>query len=55
MIVECSVCGKTNREVERVFAGRKGNICSECVDLCARLLDEIRNPTHPAIPEAAHG
>lgn len=40
--VQCSVCGKTNREVEHVFAGRKGNVCSECVDLCAGLLDRIR-------------
>lgn len=53
MMVECSICGKSNREVEHMLAGRRGNICSECVDLCARTLDDIRqNRQQPLSPQA---
>lgn len=38
----CSICGKSNREVEHMLAGSKGNVCSECVDLCADVLHKIR-------------
>lgn len=53
MMVLCSLCGKSNREVEHVLAGRRGNICSECVDLCAEVLADIRRHRAPA-PHPEH-
>jgi ATP-dependent Clp protease ATP-binding subunit ClpX len=34
----CSVCGKHSDEVVRLFVGKQGNVCSECVEMCARIL-----------------
>lgn len=53
MLLLCSICGKSNRHVEHMLAGRKGNICSECVDLCTRVLAEIRHPTEQPAPAEA--
>lgn len=53
MMVLCSICGKSNREVEHMLAGRRGNICSECVDLCAETLADIRRSLQqPHSPQA---
>ncbi len=38
--VICSFCGKTSQEVERVILGPGVNICNECIELCAGLLEE---------------
>ena len=38
--VICSFCGKTSQEVERVILGPGVNICNECIDFCAGLLEE---------------
>lgn len=44
----CSFCGKGKDEVERMIAGPHAvYICSECVDLCNRILDKERG-TAPA-------
>ncbi len=34
----CSFCGKERDEVERLLAGPGVNICSDCVELCQRLM-----------------
>ena len=36
----CSFCGKKENEVERLFAGPEGAICSDCVILCNILLSD---------------
>ncbi|MGD9999890.1 MAG: ClpX C4-type zinc finger protein [Ilumatobacteraceae bacterium] len=39
-LVDCSFCGRPNREVHMV-AGREGlHICSVCVEKCAAILDD---------------
>lgn len=35
---ECTFCGKAQEEVERLIAGPGVNICSECIELCQRLM-----------------
>jgi hypothetical protein len=38
--VDCSFCGKSQKQVEKVIAGPGGvYICNECVDLCRDILD----------------
>lgn len=36
----CDFCGKGNYEVERVIAGPSTNICSECIELSAKIVEE---------------
>ena len=38
--VICSFCGKTSQEAERIVLGPGVNICNECIELCAGLLEE---------------
>ncbi|MEP7271630.1 MAG: ClpX C4-type zinc finger protein [Acidobacteriota bacterium] len=38
----CSFCGLGEGEVERLFQGRAGYICGECVDVCLELLADYR-------------
>lgn len=38
--INCSFCGKSSDEVHKMIHGVKGNICSECVDICATLIGE---------------
>ena len=35
----CSFCGKSNKEVDQLFAGDGVNICNECVEVCQELMD----------------
>ena len=35
----CSFCGKSNKEVNQLFAGDGVNICNECVEICQQLID----------------
>jgi len=41
----CSFCGKGRKEVNKIIAGvgMSSNICSECVDLCYKVLKEDRS------------
>ena len=39
-IVSCSFCGKSEHEVERLFAGPMVFICNECISLCGKILSE---------------
>jgi ClpX C4-type zinc finger/Glyoxalase superfamily protein len=36
----CSFCGKSQHEVRKLIAGPAVNICDECVDLCADIVDD---------------
>lgn len=38
--VRCSFCGKKQRQVKRLVAGRGVYICNECVDLCNDVIAE---------------
>lgn len=39
----CSFCGLGEGEVERLFEGRAGYICDECVEVCLQLLEDYRD------------
>jgi hypothetical protein len=41
-VLHCSFCGLGEGEVERLFEGRAGYICNECVEVCVQLLDDYR-------------
>ena len=32
-IISCMFCGKTKDEVNKLFTGKKANICDECVKI----------------------
>lgn len=38
--LKCSFCGKTQDQVRRLVAGPGVNICDECVELCADIIDD---------------
>jgi ATP-dependent Clp protease ATP-binding subunit ClpX len=52
-LVQCSFCGKTQREVTKLIAGPGVYICNECVGLCNEILseeaiaDRARDATRP--------
>lgn len=50
----CSFCGKRNDQVERLFAGRNGFICNECISLCNEIIEEENN-TYNEIKATATG
>jgi ATP-dependent Clp protease ATP-binding subunit ClpX len=39
-ILQCSFCGKTQREVKKLIAGPTAYICDECVSLCNDIIAE---------------
>lgn len=41
--LRCSFCGLGEGEVERLFEGRAGYICDECVEVCIQLLADYRD------------
>ncbi len=49
--LQCSFCGKSQREVKKLIAGPNVYICDECIQLCNDIIaeevekDEILNPT----------
>jgi ATP-dependent protease Clp ATPase subunit len=48
--LRCSFCGMGDGEVERLFEGRAGYICDECVEVCIQLLRDyeelgVKTPT----------
>ncbi len=38
--VNCSFCGKSYLEVDRLVHGFEGNICSDCINICIALMEE---------------
>ena len=41
----CSFCGKNQDHVHTIIAGPKVNICDECIDICADILEKSRRDT----------
>src|SRR4051794_22698553 len=39
-LLRCSFCNKSQRDVMRMIAGPKVQICDECVDICLGILAE---------------
>ena len=40
--VHCSFCDKSQRDVRRMIAARKGaHICDECVDICLSIISDL--------------
>jgi len=54
--VKCSFCGKSQKQVKKLIAGRC-YICDECIDLCNDIIAEELNRYHRAqlrdLPKAA--
>ncbi len=42
--IACSFCHKSQREVEKIIAGPKVYICSECISLCNDIINEDQSP-----------
>jgi len=38
--LKCSFCGKSQKQVKKLIAGRDVYICDECVELCNEIIDE---------------
>ena len=43
-VLQCSFCGKSPEEVQRLIAGPTAYICDECIDLCSN----SRKASHPS-------
>lgn len=39
-MLNCSFCGRSQEEVDKLIAGSGVYICNHCVGLCAEILDE---------------
>ena len=54
-ILHCSFCGKSQKEVKKLVAGRGVYICNECIDVCHTIMEEdilsqeqsVQNPEAP--------
>ena len=46
-VLHCSFCGKSNKDVAFLIAAPDVFICDECVDLCADIIAEKREESHP--------
>ena len=54
-ILHCSFCGKSQKEVKKLVAGRGVYICNECIDVCHTIMEEdilsqeqsVQNPDAP--------
>lgn len=42
-ILHCSFCGKSQKEVKKLIAGRGVYICDECIDVCHTIMEEEIN------------
>ncbi|MBI5490897.1 MAG: ATP-dependent Clp protease ATP-binding subunit ClpX, partial [Deltaproteobacteria bacterium] len=56
-ILQCSFCGKTQREVKKLIAGPTAYICDECVSLCNDIIAEDQGgeaqPARKPMPKPA--
>ena len=39
-VLHCSFCGKSQKEVKKLIAGRGVYICDECIDVCHSIMEE---------------
>lgn len=37
----CSFCGKPHSEVPFLIVGKTGNICTNCLEICTHIVDEV--------------
>jgi hypothetical protein len=44
VVLHCSFCAKSQREVKKLIAGPKVYICDECIGLCNDILAEEKKP-----------
>lgn len=47
MILNCSFCGKGQREVRKLIAGPTVYICDECIELCNDIIEEENSKAGP--------
>ena len=52
-MVSCNFCGKPAEQVEKMITGAGVHICSECVSMCHRIIQEDRSRTQQASAAAA--
>jgi ATP-dependent Clp protease ATP-binding subunit ClpX len=45
--IECSFCGKSQREVRRIIAGMTAYICDECISVCMDIIAEEQQEIEP--------
>jgi ClpX C4-type zinc finger len=50
-VLQCSFCGKSKDEVERLIAGPGVYICDGCVGLCDQILADQPIPSFPALDD----
>lgn len=50
--VTCSFCGKPAEQVEKMITGAGVHICSDCVTMCHRIIEEERSRTQQAATAA---
>jgi hypothetical protein len=48
--VECTICGRHNRDVHLVAAGDDLRICQVCVARCAEVIDADAGLAPPTVP-----
>ncbi len=41
--LQCSFCGKGERETDKLIHGPRVYICAECVELCSEIIEDERN------------
>ena len=39
-LLQCSFCGKSQKQVKKLIAGPGVYICDECIDLCNEIIEE---------------
>jgi hypothetical protein len=50
-LARCSFCGRPDTEVDKLVAGPGVNICNECVDLAASIIDgSLGSPAGSRVP-----
>ena len=42
-VVTCSFCGKPAEQVEKMITGAGVHICSDCVSMCYRIIEEDKS------------
>src|SRR5699024_5248659 len=50
-VFTCSVCGKSQKQVERLISGPGVYICEECIELCNEIIAEEIQAAQPAAEE----
>jgi hypothetical protein len=61
-LLHCSFCDKSQRDVKKLIAGPRVQICDECVDICVDVLSEDAKDAKPDVmaadeknPPVGHG